>query len=225
MRTCTGDGSTPSGQWDGTAPQCPRMFYYCNWSYHMIMYTHSCGLWEDSSVYYQWISWDTNNHNIHRDSATAVMMAMHSLGMLQVLVRQMQPGADHQNAEVHTGAHCHCCAHHYMGHTLTRTGITISGIQSGAPILIGGSVTITCTTDSPADSIMLLQDDEPLHDSSSVINHHLTYTISLVTDSIHRNTFKCEALLTGRIDPSDTAFDMVTISIEGKSINAYGYYY
>ncbi len=67
VRTCTGDGSTPSGQWDGTAPQCPRTFYYCNSSYHMIMYTHSCGLW-DSSVYYQWISWDTNKHNINRDS-------------------------------------------------------------------------------------------------------------------------------------------------------------
>ena len=33
---------------------------------------------------------------------TAVMMAMHSLGLLQVLVRQMQPGTDHQNAEVCT---------------------------------------------------------------------------------------------------------------------------
>ena len=65
-RTCSGDGSSPSGQWDGTAPQCPRMFILY-WSCHMTMYTHSCGLW-DSSVYYQWISWDTNNHNIHRDS-------------------------------------------------------------------------------------------------------------------------------------------------------------
>ncbi len=27
VRTCTGNGSTPSGQWDGTAPQCPRMLY------------------------------------------------------------------------------------------------------------------------------------------------------------------------------------------------------
>ncbi len=26
VRTCTGDGSTPSGQWNGAAPQCPRMF-------------------------------------------------------------------------------------------------------------------------------------------------------------------------------------------------------
>ncbi len=26
---------------------------------------------------------------------------MHSLGLLQVLVRQMKPGAAHQNAEVH----------------------------------------------------------------------------------------------------------------------------
>ncbi len=29
------------------------------------------------------------------------MMAMHSLGLLQVLVRKMQPGAGHQNAEVY----------------------------------------------------------------------------------------------------------------------------
>ena len=30
-RTCTGDGSTPSGSglWDGAAPQCPCMLYYC----------------------------------------------------------------------------------------------------------------------------------------------------------------------------------------------------
>ena len=40
-KTCTGDGRSPSGQWDGAAPQCPRMsqFYYCNWSCHMILYT------------------------------------------------------------------------------------------------------------------------------------------------------------------------------------------
>ena len=25
VRTCTGDGSTPSSLWDGAAPQCPRM--------------------------------------------------------------------------------------------------------------------------------------------------------------------------------------------------------
>ena len=37
-----------------------------------------------------------------RQSPTAVMMAMHSLAMLQVLVRQMQPGADYKNAEVHS---------------------------------------------------------------------------------------------------------------------------
>ncbi len=66
VRTCTGDGNTPDGQWNGASPQCSRMFYQCNWSCHMIMYTHSCGLW-DASIYYQWISWDTNNHNIHRD--------------------------------------------------------------------------------------------------------------------------------------------------------------
>ncbi len=28
VRTCSGDGSTPSGQWDGTAPGCPRMLKY-----------------------------------------------------------------------------------------------------------------------------------------------------------------------------------------------------
>ena len=34
------------------------------------------------------------------------MMAMHSLGLLQVLVRQIIPGADHQNAEVHVHIQC-----------------------------------------------------------------------------------------------------------------------
>ncbi len=137
-------------------------------------------------------------------------MTMHSLGLLQVLVWQMQPGADHQNAEV---------TYIILGMVTcipytNCTGITIGGIQSGFPILIGDSVTITCTTDSPADSIMLLQDDQPLYGThQSTI---LLYTIPLVSDSIHGNTFKCEALLTGRTSSSDTAFDTVTILIAGK---------
>ena len=64
-RTCTGDGTSTNGEWNSAAPYCSRMLF--NSLCHMIMYTNSCGLW-DSSVYYQWISWDTNNHNIHRDS-------------------------------------------------------------------------------------------------------------------------------------------------------------
>ena len=92
-------------------------------------------------------------------------------------------------------------------------GIHITGIQSGEPILIGGSVTITCTTDSPADSIMLLQDDQPKAQQLSTTT--LMYTIYFVTDSIHGNIFKCEALLTGRTDTSDTAFESLTLSIKG----------
>ena len=26
VRTSSGDGSSPTGQWDSTAPQCPRMY-------------------------------------------------------------------------------------------------------------------------------------------------------------------------------------------------------
>ncbi len=100
--------------------------------------------------------------------------------------------------------------------TYTNIGITLTGVQSGVPILIGGSVTITCTTDSPADSIMLLQDDQPLHETNN--QTALTYNISVVFDSIYKNTFKCEAKLTARTDPADTAFDMIIISIQGKSI-------
>ncbi len=152
---------------------------------------------------------------------TAVMMVMHSLGLLQVLVRQMQPGATHQNAEVYMCAfivdHMRCIYYYYMYNIIyTNTGVTISGIQSGLSILIGSSVTITCTTDSPADSIMLLQDDQPLNETQQSPTI-LTYTISLVTDSIHQNTFKCEAKLAERTNFSDTAFDMVIISIQGKS--------
>ncbi len=40
VRTCTGDGSTSIGQWDGTAPQCPRMFYIIALSY-VIVVTHA----------------------------------------------------------------------------------------------------------------------------------------------------------------------------------------
>ena len=110
---------------------------------------------------------------------------------------------------------CYIILAHNM-HALTPTGITITGIQSGVPILIGDSVTITCTTDYPADSIMLLQEDQPLHAAQQSSTTILMYTIPLVSDNIHRNTFKCEALLAERTDPSDTAFDMVTISIECK---------
>ena len=141
------------------------------------------------------------------------MMAMHSLGWLQVLVKQVQPGADHQNAEVRV--HIHHWVHN-MHAPYSNTGVHIGGIQSGVPILIGGSVTISCTTDSPADSIMLLQDDQPLHEAQQSSTTTLMYTSSFVSDSIHRNTFKCEALLTERTYSSDTAFDMVTISIECK---------
>ena len=81
-------------------------------------------------------------------------------------------------------------------------------------IYIGDSVTITCTTDSPADSVMLLQDDQPLHETNSQTT--LMHNIS-VTDSIDGNIFKCEANLTGRTYFSDATFDMVTISIKSKS--------
>ncbi len=91
----------------------------------------------------------------------------------------------------------------------TNTGVNISGIQSGVSILIGSSVTITCTTDSPADSIMLLRDDQPFHETQQSTN--LTYAISLVNDSIHGNTFKCVANFLGSL-----AFDNATATIESK---------
>ena len=61
---------------------------------------------------------------------------------------------------------------------------------------------------------MLLQDDQPLHETNSQTT--LMHNIS-VTDSINGNIFKCEANLTGRTYSSDTTFDMVTISIKSKS--------
>ncbi len=63
---------------------------------------------------------------------------------------------------------------------------------------------------------MLLRDGQAFHEThQSTI---LMYTISFVNDSIHQNTFKCEAKLTGRTNSFDTASDSVTISVEGKSI-------
>ena len=62
---------------------------------------------------------------------------------------------------------------------------------------------------------MLLRDDQPLHGTNNN-QTALTYNISLVTDSIHGNIFKCKAMLTERTYFSDIAFDMVTISVKGK---------
>ncbi len=53
------------------------------------------------------------------------MMAMHSLGLLQVLVRQMQPGADHQNAEVRVHAYAYS-VFYINGHTtLTQVSLLL----------------------------------------------------------------------------------------------------
>ncbi len=43
VRTCTGDGSTLSGQWNGTAPQsqCQRMFCSCTCIHFTGQYTHT----------------------------------------------------------------------------------------------------------------------------------------------------------------------------------------
>ncbi len=58
---------------------------------------------------------------------------------------------------------------------------------------------------------MLLQDDQPLHDTRQSTN--LTYAIPLVNDSIHGNIFKCVANF---LTTSDTAFVNATASIESK---------
>ena len=78
---------------------------------------------------------------------------------------------------------------------------------------MGDSATITCITDSLADSIVLLQNDIVV---SHQVNHSvLTHNISLVNDTNHGDTFKCVANLTGRTHSSDTAFNNITVSVTG----------
>ncbi len=92
-----------------------------------------------------------------------------------------------------------------------RIGVTISGVQS--MLTVGESATINCTTDSPADSIMLLQNNRIVKVTQDGME--LMHTISLLKDSIHGNIFKCVAHLTGRTNNSDTAFDNETVSLIG----------
>ena len=78
---------------------------------------------------------------------------------------------------------------------------------------MGDSATITCITDSLADSVVLLQNDNVV--SLQVNQSVLTHNISLVNDTNHGDTFKCVANLTGRESDSDTAFDNKTITVKG----------
>ncbi|XP_064386521.1 uncharacterized protein LOC135335055 isoform X2 [Halichondria panicea] len=171
-RSCTGDGRSTVGEWDGTAPQCSPV-----------------------------------------DCETPPSITNGSLGISRITTFNGTVTYSCNDGYALFGiATSTCQANATWSRPPECRGVTISGI-TGVPILIGGSVIITCTTDSPADSIMLLQDNQPLHETqqSSTI---LTYNISLVSDSIYGNTFKCEANLTGRTNSSDIAFNIVTISIE-----------
>lgn len=84
------------------------------------------------------------------------------------------------------------------------------------PFVIGSLVTINCTTDSPADSISLLRDGQLVDDITGQVL--LVHTIPLVNDSIHNNTFRCEAQLTGRANYSDITFDSVNTTVEGTYV-------
>ncbi|XP_064386526.1 sushi, von Willebrand factor type A, EGF and pentraxin domain-containing protein 1-like isoform X2 [Halichondria panicea] len=171
-RNCTGDGTTQSGDWNGTAAMCSPV---------------SCGQ----------VPSDTNASPGTPTRQTFGGTVTYSCNDSYTLFGN---------------ATSTCQANATWSRPPECKGIHITGIQSGEPILIGGSVTITCTTDSPADSIMLLQDDQPKAQQLSTTT--LMYTIYFVTDSIHGNIFKCEALLTGRTDTSDTAFESLTLSIK-----------
>ncbi len=81
-------------------------------------------------------------------------------------------------------------------------------------LTVGESATIICTTESPADSIMLLQNDRVVNKITQD-GMELMHIISLLKDNIHGNTFKCVANLTERTDTSDTAFNSSTISVTG----------
>ncbi|XP_064386053.1 sushi, von Willebrand factor type A, EGF and pentraxin domain-containing protein 1-like [Halichondria panicea] len=170
-KTCTGDGRSPSGQWDGAAPQCPPVD--CRTPPSI---TNGFSGIPTTTTFTGTMTYSCNDGYALFGIATSTCQA---------------------NATWSRSPKCR--------------GITIGGIQSGVSIYIGDSVTITCTTDSPADSVMLLQDDQPLHETNSQTT--LMHNIS-VTDSINGNIFKCEANLTGRTYSSDTTFDMVTISIK-----------
>ncbi len=100
------------------------------------------------------------------------------------------------------------------------SGVNIS-VQS--VLRVGDSATITCITDSPADSIVLLQNNNVVSRQSNkeeLVN--LTHIISLVNDTNHGDTFKCVANLTGRESDSDTAFDNKTVSVKG-TLNCINY--
>ncbi len=192
--------------------------YYCNWLCHMIM-SHTA---VDCGTPLSITNGSPGIPTITTFTGTVTYSCNDGYVLFGIATSTCQANATWSRPPECRGA----CAHSVFNILIiihitctvpyTNTGITIAGV----PILIGGSVTITCTTDSPADSIILLQDDQLL--LGTVMQPTiLTYTIPLVNDSIHGNTFRCEGLLIGRTNSSNIAFDMVTVSLEGKSIIVY----
>ena len=67
VRTCTGDGSSPVGQWNGTAPAClGRGNINTCINFQVPIFSGSCLLWITTHSS-QWLSWNTHQYNNCRD--------------------------------------------------------------------------------------------------------------------------------------------------------------
>ena len=87
-------------------------------------------------------------------------------------------------------------------------------------LIVGESATITCTTKETASSIEWRNGSNQLNISSSGSATELDYTISLVTDDLQGQIFKCTAVVSNVTDT-----ESVTILVEGKSNTSMLYSY
>lgn len=89
-------------------------------------------------------------------------------------------------------------------------GVKLLGIRSNTPLNIDNSVQISCRTNIPADYIELSRSNTIVSQVNS--NTVLSYTIPAVNESIHDNTFMCNARLLG-----SNVSSSVVVSVQGIS--------
>ena len=85
-------------------------------------------------------------------------------------------------------------------------GITITGLES--PLIVGESATISCITNEHASVIVWKSQSSQLNIDVNVTV--LNYTIPLVSDDLHGETFTCTAVVS---NTNDT--ESVMLSVEG----------
>lgn len=100
--------------------------------------------------------------------------------------------------------------------TLYTIGIQIIIRNHGSYLIVGQNATISCVSDSDASDIIWKQGNNVISHLQSV--NRLDLSFIPVNDSIHENTYTCEANLAGSQRNQSNATANVFVTVEGSEV-------